>query len=353
MEHMNNINDSLKTINEENIEYLDLFDYPELFYGTLSFTKDRLDFSKFSKETQEEMKLYGDGAVREMNNLNCSASGVRLRFKTSSNRIIFKAKYKRKWSYLKMVNWGSLGFDVYKLKDDKYYHKAVFAPDNGHDTFAEIMYENPNTKLCIFLPNYTTIEELYIGIDKNSTIEKVDYPEEKKLPILFYGNSVTQGSSASRSANSFPNYVSKMLNRDIINMSCSSCCQGNKSVADVIGKINCHTIVIDYTRNAGTTDYFKQTHEKFYKQIRQHHPDTKIILLTTESFNHWFEYYDFDEIVEQTYENAKQRGENVEIIRVQELFEEEEYDLIAIDGSHYTDYGMYTITKKLCEIIED
>ena len=352
MEYMNDIHDSLQNINEKNIEYVDLFDYPELFYGTLNFSSNKLNFCKFPKETQEEMDEFGPGAVHEMKNLNSSACGVRLRFKTNSERIIFKVKFNRKWSYLKMVNWGSMGFDVYKIINDKYYHRTVFAPTNGKDTFAEIIYENPNSELCIFLPNYNKIEEFYMGIEKGSTIEKVDYPKNKKLPIIFYGNSVTQGAAASRSGNSFPNYVSKMLNRDIINISCSSCCQGNESIADLIGKLNCHTIIVDFTRNANTTEYFKETHEKFYKNIRKYHPDIKIILMTSESFNHWFEYYDFDKIVYETYTNAIENDENVEIVDVRKLFDESEYDLIAIDASHYTDYGMYVVAKKLCELIE-
>ena len=132
-----------------------------------------------------------------MKNLNRSACGVRLRFRTNSERIIFKVKFNRKWSYLKMVNWGSMGFDVYKIINDEYFHRTVFGPTNGKDTFAEIIYENPNSELCIFLPNYNKIEEFYMGIEKGSTIEKVDSPENKKLPIVFYGNSVTQGAAAS------------------------------------------------------------------------------------------------------------------------------------------------------------
>jgi hypothetical protein len=33
------------------------------------------------------------------------------------------------------------------------------------------------------------------------------------------------------------------------------------------------------------------------------------------------------------------------------MFEENEYDLIAVDKSHYTDYGMLKIAEKICEII--
>ena len=70
-------------------------------------------------------------------------------------------------------------------------------------------------------------------------------------------------------------------------------------MADIIGKINCHAIVIDYTRNAHSTEVFTISHERFYKKIRQYHPNIPIILMTSECFNGWTVYDDFDEIVKK------------------------------------------------------
>ena len=139
-----------------------------------------------------------------------------------------------------MVNWGSFGFDVYGVVGEEYVHRTVFAPSDGHDLFAEMIDVPYNGQLCIFLPNYNTIEELYMGIDEGSTVVTLPYPPKKRVPVLFYGNSVTQGAAASHSGNSFPNLVSKILNRDIINISCSACCRGTDTMADLIGQINCH-----------------------------------------------------------------------------------------------------------------
>jgi hypothetical protein len=299
------------------------------------------------------MKKYEALAEKEMNNYHASSCGVRLRFFTNSKQLIFKIKLKRKYGLLKLVNWGSFGFDVYNIVNDEYIHKTVFAPDDGCDLFAERITVPSNGQLCIFLPNYNTIEEIYMGIEEGSIIKKLDYPDEGTVPIIFYGNSVTQGAAASHSGNSFPNLVSKKLNNDIINISASSCCRGSESIAKLIGKLNAKCIVVDYTRNAYTTKIFKETHEKFYKNLRKFHPNTKVILLTSESFNKWKEYYDFDKIVTETYNNAIKNGDNTFIINQIELFDEEEYDYISVDNSHYTDYGMNIIAEKICEIIKE
>ena len=351
MEYIKSIDDSLTTIDEDIIEYLNIFDFPNLIHGNINFSSAQVDFCKYPHHIQKEMEKFGSLAVKEMKNLNSASCGNRLRLSTDSNKIVFKVKLKRKWEYQKMVNWNASGFDVYALKNEKYEHLTVFAPSNVYDTFAESIKVPQNGKLCIFLPNYNTIEQMFIGIEKGSTIKEFDYPQDKQLPILFYGNSVTQGAAASRSGNAFPNIVSKKLNRNIINLSCSSCCRGTDSTAELIGKINCHTIIIDYTRNAHTIEDFRNTHERFYKKIRLYHPNTKIILLTSECYNNWRSYEEFDKIVIETYKNALKRNENVEILKQKELFDENEYDFVTIDSSHYTDYGMFIIANKLCEII--
>lgn len=352
MEYLNTIHTSLHKINEDNIKYIDLFDYPELFFGNIN-NNAGLNFLKFSKEIQLEMEELSSKLVNEMNQYKNSSTGNRLRFETDSDRVIFKVKLSRKYGYPKINNNNSFGFDVYNVDDDdNYIHQEVFSPDNGHNIFAKEVKVPENGKFCVFLPNFNTIESFHIGICKESYIRRFSYPENKQLPVLFYGNAITQGSSASRSGNTFPNIISRKLNRDIVNISCSSCCKATDKTAELLGKINCHAIVIDYTQNAYNTSIFKRTHEHFYKTIREFHPDKQIILMTSENFNFWKSYTDYDEIVENTYFNAKIRGDNVDLIKQRDLFDEDEYDFVSVDGSSYNDYGMYAVADKLYEIIE-
>ena len=350
MEYLANIKDSLKKIDESNIEWIDIFEHPEYVHGTLRISNDRLDFTKFSPEARNEIKQYGELAIGEMNNQYKNTSGCRIMLTSNSTRLTFKVQLKRKWSYRKMNLWNSSGFDVYEIIDGKYIHKTVFAPYEGNNIFAE-QTACKKGAVCIYLPTYNCIEALFIGIDKEAKIEPY-YGTEKMLPILFYGNSVTQGAAASRSGNCFPNILQRTLNRDIINLSCSSCCRGLESMATEIGKLNCHCIVIDYTRNAYNVKAFQNSHERFYKQVREYHPNKKIILMTSCNFNDWVEYFEYDKIVKRTYQNALERGENVYLLNVMELFQKEEYSYVAVDGSHVNDIGMYRIANALIPFVE-
>lgn len=354
MEYLRNIDDDLKLVNEENIVYYDLFDFPELFYGTLNFTSHELNFSKFPKDILDDMERYGKEIHTGINYYNNASCGNRLRFSTSSNIIVFKVQLKRKYPFQKLINWNSMGFDIYAIEDGKYVFKSIFSPMDGFNIFSEIVRFPPNTKLCVFLPNYNIIEKIFIGIEKGSTLKSVEYPPKNRLPIIFYGNSITQGAAASKSGNSFPNILSRKLDRDIINLSSSSGCLGTESIAEFIGKINCHSIIIDYTKNAPSLDIFKNTYEKFYKRIRDFHPDKKIVLLTSEHFNEWAlgQYDKFDEIVISTYENAKKNGENTELVYQKGLFDKGEWDYAVVDAGHYTDYGMFKVADVVYDMLK-
>lgn len=350
MEYLNNIQDELKKINVENIEWIDILKNPEYVRGILRVASDTVDFTKFSMDARGEIKQYGQGAINEMNNFYCNTSGCRIMLAHNSTRLIFKVQLKRKWSYRKMNMWNSHGFDVYEIVDGKYVHKTVFAPYEGKNIFAEQVAPRKGA-VCIYLPTYNCIEALFIGIDKGTKIEPY-YGDEELLPVVFYGNSVTQGAAASRSGNCFVNIIQRSLNREVINLSCSSCCRGLNSMAVEIGKMNCHAIVIDYTRNAFSTEVFRNTHEIFYKQVRKYHANTRIILMTSVNFNDWIDYFEFDRIVKKTYTNAVSNGENVRLLDVMALFKKEEYSYIAVDGAHVNDIGMYRIAKALVQLMQ-
>jgi len=74
--------------------------------------------------------------------------------------------------------------------------------------------------------------------------------------------------------------------------------------------------------------------------------------LTTPSFNRIKEYRAYDDIILETYNNALSRGENTFLINQKVLFDKEEYDYIAIENNHYTDYAMNKVAEKICDLLK-
>ena len=99
MEYLKTINDSLRTINEKNIKYMDLFDYPNFVYGNINYNSSKVDFCKYPLHIQKEMEQFGNLAMKEMKDLNSASCGNRIRFSTNSKKVIFKVQLKRTWEY--------------------------------------------------------------------------------------------------------------------------------------------------------------------------------------------------------------------------------------------------------------
>lgn len=353
MEYLNSLSDPLKTFNDNNIQYLNIFNYPRLVYGNPFDSDKKVNFCKYTPEVQNEMKQFGRVVNNSMIYHRAASCGCRIRFKTDSRRLVFKVELKRGYNYKNMVTWNSSGLDIHIIDEDgKYNHHKLMAPKEGNRFYADFTTLPENSSVCIFLPSYDTIEQMYIGLENGSRISYLPYPKEKSVPIIFYGNDITQGASATKSGNAFPNIVSRKLNHDIINFSTTMCCRGTPKMAEMIGNLDCHSIVIDYSRNASDLDYFKKTYEPFYKTIREKHPDKKIILMTTASYNKCKKYESFDDVIIQTYEKAVKRGENTLLLNQSSLFNKKNYDLIAIDGAGYNDFGMYRVAEKLCELLK-
>lgn len=350
MEYLKSVKDPLKKINDKNFKYINIFKYPIVVFGTNK--QDKVDFCKYPQVVRDEMIKLHPKTKYLMNYHKASTTGCRIRFRTTSKRLIFKIKLRRGYNYKNLVMWNSSALTVYTVdKKGEYHYQNLLVPNAGKNCFADSIKIPSDSSVCIFLPSYDTIEEMYIGFEQNSRLFKFSYPKNKRKPILFYGGSAAQGASATKSSNSYPNIVSKKLNQDIINYSITRCCKATPQMAQLIGKTECDSIVMDYSRDATNYNEFARRHEKFYKKIRQYHPDKKIILLTTGSFNESKKYEGFDEIIQKTYENALSCGENTYLINQKELFDKDDYDLISFNNGYYTDYAMFKVADKICELL--
>ncbi|RAP53505.1 MAG: hypothetical protein BZ138_00655 [Methanosphaera sp. rholeuAM270] len=350
MEYLDLITDPLEKINEKNILYLNLFNHPSMVFGTNS--DDVVDFSKYPESIQGEISQQYPEIKEILQENNTSTSGCRIRFKTNLKRIVFKVKLRKAVANENMVMANSSGFAVYLVdKYGNYKFNRMIIPPYGVKCFAEQIMVPMNSSLCIFLPNFDTVEEMYIGFLRKAKVSSFNYPRNNRLPIIFYGSGIAQGASAAKSANSYPNIVSRRLNHDIINLSVDACSKATPKTAEMIGNIDCDAVVIDYSSDATNKKEFEENYSKFYRKIREYHPDKKIILLTSAIFNDSRKYDGFDEIIQKTYEHALSNGEKTYLINQKELFDQEDYDLISFNINHLTDYAMFNIAEKICELL--
>ena len=109
------------------------------------------------------------------------------------------------------------------------------------------------------LPLFNEIYELYIGVEKGSSlVSHNDYRIEK--PVVFYGSSITQGVEASRPGTSYESVISRNIDCDYINLGFAGCAKGEEEIAEYISEIDMSAFIMDYDHNAPDSEHLKKTH---------------------------------------------------------------------------------------------
>lgn len=206
------------------------------------------------------------GVVRkELWELGCDGAGIAIRFSTDAQCIGAKWTLTYNFAMAHMAYTGIKGMDLYVCHKNKEWKFAGTAFPNGKESSNVFIRKMNGEKreYMIYLPLYDGIEEMAIGIDSTATIyAPAGSLVENKLPILFYGTSITQGGCVSRPGMAYPSIISRKLHRPVINLGFSGNGRMDRNMADWIKTIAIAAIVIDclpnctYATTRDSSDYF-------------------------------------------------------------------------------------------------
>ena len=309
------------------------------------------DGAKLIRLPKEVAEKCNDGVVFHHDN----SAGGRVRFVTDSEIVAISADMEVKEDSPHFSVMAMCGFDMYqKLEDGSHQYVGSFVPPRtvktGYSSF--IRFEEKKLReITINMPSYNDVYKLYIGLEEGAKLESAsDY--KYKTPIVYYGSSITQGSSASRPGMSYENIITRRLDTDYINLGFSGSAKGEKAISEYISKLNMSIFVYDYDHNAPTNEYLMATHERMFKEFRMAQPDTPVIMLTKPNFVQSKSQLETAATVKRTYDNAVNNGDkNVYFINGK--------DLMALCGNegtaentHPNDFGFYSMAKVLGDLIE-
>lgn len=324
------------------------FDVTEEPFGLFGIRFGEKGFYRMDEEVAQSVN-------ERVAELNFHTTGGRLRFTTDSRRIIISVDLGELCHMSHMPLSGSSSPDLYV--NGEYY--SVFRA-SGEEKYrapwtSEIhLPEGENKDILINFPLYNNLRSLYVYLEKGAKVGPPK-PYEDKLPIVFYGSSITQGGCASHPGNAYPNMISKELNRDFINLGFSGNCKAEYEMCEYIGKIPMSLFVYDYDYNAPTPEFLEATHERFYKQFRKMNPDVPVLMLS--AADNLFG----DEImarrravVQKTYNNARAAGDkNVYYIDGREFYKDFGLDFCTVDCVHPNDLGFFGFYKVISQFIKE
>ena len=271
-------------------------------------------------------------------------AGGRLRFRTDSQHIALFATMPgvSKMSHMPLTN--SAGFDIYR---DNEFDLCFVPPKDITEGYASLRrYSSKKWReITIHFPSYSVLTDLVIGLDKDAQIEAAR-PYRFDKPVVFYGSSITQGSSASHPGNTYEAIISRRLWVDYVNLGFSGNARGEQAIAEYIASLPMSAFVYDYDYNAITPADLEKTHKRMFDIIREKNPTLPIIMMTRPKFKLETDTAVRRDIVRATYDAARAAGDrNVYYIDGHQMMRDLVGDGGTVDSTHPNDLGFAVMAQ--------
>ena len=332
-------------VEEDGLVYRNVLNAPFSVHGLMAPTEDAPFFHRIPRALAEQVN---PGVAHLYRN----SAGGRVRFRTDSSRIAVRVKVLEFSSNAKFSLMFTAGMDLYL---DGQFKKILPPPVDLQDSYTAIVEfgQKQMHDVLIHFPAYGSVIDLEIGLDADARLEEAT-PYGITTPVVFYGSSITHGSSTSRPGTSYPNMLSRRLNCDILNLGFSGNALGEQVVAEYIAKLPMTAFVCEYDHNSPNADFLWQTHAPFVRTVREKNPQLPIVLMSRPRarFND-AEEAKRREVVLETYENAKAAGdENIYFVDGAGILNIFGGDDGTIDTIHPNDLGFACIAKALGDVLE-
>lgn len=293
--------------------------------------------------------------IPRLSHLGRRCPGARIGFKTDSENIKIKITFET----LSV----DVGMSIYSCQS-----AAVFAGDRQESRFLGLVnpsnYEQKTfektlkkTKVLedvtVWLPRNEIISDVEISVDDDAQVV-APTPYKYSKPILYYGSSITEGGCCASITSGYNAIISRHLDVDYYNFGFSGNARGDMNMAEYISKIDMSIFVYDYDHNAPTAEHLKNTHEPFFKYIRERNPELPVVMMTRPAITYTDDHKARREIVRATYENALKAGDkNVCFIDGETFFGDSDREICTLDRVHPNDLGFAKMAAVVEPIIKE
>lgn len=307
-------------------------------------------------ELRRMPKAIAEGVSRNVGSFSAHTSGGRVHFATDAKSICVKAKISGHREAVEVQTVLSrCGIDLYACDPfgDLRYLKTLgfrggdpMASEDGLEI--KLPFEGELTDYALYLPLYSSVSELLIGIPDGSSLLPPRYRYRNDSPVVYYGSSITHGASATRPALTYTSLVSRRFHLDFVNLGFAGSALAEDAMIDYLASLPKPAVfVYDYDFNAPSAEHYAATHEKLYRAVRAACPELPILIVTA-PVSSILHRADRRRIAMRTYLNAAEAGDDrVFFIDGATMMADECTEDALIDGVHPSDLGIrrmaYTI----------
>lgn len=282
-------------------------------------------------------------------NLSRHSAGITIRFVTDSPEIGVE------WTLTSdtldlphMPSTGVSGVDLYVRTGDGWkWANALRAIARTNKAMLLRGLEPVEREYMLHLPLYNGVEAIRIGVLPGYEIRRgPERPPGKRLPIVFYGTSITHGACASRTGSCHVAILGRRLDRPVLNLGFSGNGRMEMELADLLADIDAAVYVIDCLPNLNGPLVTERA-VPFIERLRSLRPDTPILLVEDRTYGDaWIN----DARATRTRENRAALKEAFKQLRANgvEGISYLDGDLLlgdeteaTVDGSHPNDLGFH------------
>ena len=179
-----------------------------------------------------------------------------------------------------------------------------------------------------------------------------------RLPVVFYGSSVCQGSGALNPGQTYPAILGRELNLDFVNLGFGGAGKAEAEVVNLVNAVPACCYVFDLGKSYGMQDATAFT--AMLLTVRRSHPDIPIIAMTPITSVKEVEDPSYSERSVHTrtvmrnsvQERIKAGDERLFLVEGEDLIGFQEHDALSKDGVHPSDRGYAIIATKLSPLLK-
>lgn len=342
--------DGASTTSKDTISYTNALNYRLIGKG---FADTEAPYDRLPTSLKDKVR-------QPLWDLSKNSAGMAVRFRTDSHFIAARYKLTMDRVMNHMAFTGIKGLDLYCLEEDGRWHYVITARPTGKNN-EMVMVQNmvpEEREYMLYLPLYDGIESLEIGVGKEATIAsgKVTSPVADK-PVVVYGTSITQGGCASRPGMAYTNILSRMLDKEVVNLGFSGNGRLDIEIAEALGTMNPSCIIIDCIPNC-TLAEVEEKAVPFLQKVRQTHPKVPIVMVEGPNFPQQEYDMNLNKYLPSKNEAYRKAFEQIKSEYPDNIFYVENTSLTGddregtVDGIHLTDLGFMRMAQALYPIVK-
>lgn len=312
------------------------------------------------KAPYDRLPARAEGKVRDaVWNLSRNSAGLCVRFRTASPAIHCRwTNTSAKLAMPHMPATGVSGVDLY-VRDDKgnWRWLSVGQPKEGTTHTAALVtgLAPAERDYCLYLPLYNGVSQVEIGVAAESKVSQLVRDDAHRLPIVFYGTSITQGGCASRPGMVHTAILGRRLNRPVINLGFSGNGKMEADVTSCLVDIKAAAFVIDCLPNMTAAEVTSNT-ASLVATLRKVHPTTPIILAEDRTYSDAFLKNDRAQrnatsraALQKVFAELQPQDKNLHYLGGDLQLGADGED--TVDGSHPTDLGFLRMADEFSKVL--